>query len=573
MRLLAIVCLALGPVWSTGWAQNATSVIEGNVLGWNGEPMGLAVVEVAFRNQRVMALSGAQVRVDVGADGAYRVEVDRLGYVSLQFSGALHRRSTETLFLMQPDTIRLDVQLAPLVLDSDQSYTRITTGHTDFDYEQGAPLQQVSLEQYTATVPAPLDEVVLDSPGMFTTASADLRIALQAMNVDGFRYEGNGEFHYLAAAPADSFTLRIDAVLIPRDSLPGPQFAYGPENRWHEQFAHFHDEATTWRPPNLRRYRPDGRRRGPSASPEEQTWEQHVAVQDQAFIALRTQEPVERTFEMLNTLIEIGGYGSLFGRVERQAPGLLSNEFKRALREQIPPTSLYWNIAPALLRIFVADSPTEQADYLDAFLRDHPTASTRREVLHRLAMEAYQWEGASPRALALGERLLSEYPDTDEAEEVGRLLSEEYGLGIGDGFVQIRTGISFQEGLDEWPNMDSSTVLIDFYNLGCATCFDDLRTLSTLYATFKDDGFEIVSFAVERDLEQLYRFAADNAWPWRRYALRDGFLDVVTKVYGVTEVPHRVLYHGGKIVAVGEPLRGAALEARIRFLLDPDASP
>ncbi|MEM6645451.1 MAG: thioredoxin-like domain-containing protein [Bacteroidota bacterium] len=555
-------------------AQAPPSVIEGRVVGWDGEPMAVAVVEATFRNQRVVSSSTDKSRMEVDADGRYRVEVDRLGYVSLQFSGALHRRSTETLFLMEPGTIRLDVQLGPLILDSDQSYTRITTGHTDFDYEQGAMLEQVSLAQYTATVPAPLDEVVLDMPGMTTTAVADLRIALRDMNVDGFRYQGNGAFHYLVAAPSDSFTLRIDAELVPADSLLGAQFTYGPDDGWHEQFAAFHDEATTWMPADFfRRYRPNGQRRGPNPSPEESAWERRVAVQDQVFHALRAEESVARTFAMLRTFVEIGGFRAIYGRVDLQKPGLLSADFKRALREHIPPTSLYWNIAPALLRIFIADSPQEHADYLDAFLDDHPTPSTRRDVLHRLTMEAYQWEGSSPRALALGERLINEYPETDQAEEVGGVIGKKYGLDIGDGFVQVRTGIAFQEGLNEWPDMDSSTVLLDFYNLDCATCRDDLAILDTLYAEFQDDGFEIVSFAVERDLERLYAFVAEHPRPWRRYALREGFLDVVSRVYGVKEVPYRVLYHGGQIVGFGEPLRGAALEARIRSLLDPDASP
>ncbi|MEM1096264.1 MAG: thioredoxin-like domain-containing protein [Bacteroidota bacterium] len=576
MRYLAIVLVLAGLFGDAALAQTRTSVIEGRVVGWDGEPMAIAVVEAAFSNRRVVSSRTADSRLEVEADGRYQLEVDRLGYVSLQFSGALHRRNTKTLFLMEADTIRLDVQLAPLILDPDQSYTRITTGDTDFDYEQGAMLEQVSPTQYTALVPAPFDEVVLEMPGMTVQRLTSTRNVLQSMNVDRFRYQGDGAFRYAADAPADSFTLRIDAALVPADSATEVQFTYGTGNRWHEQFATFYDDATTWMPADYRtRFRTSAqRRRGPNPSPEERMWERRVAVQDQAFRALRTEEPVARTFAMLRTLVEIGGFQTIYGRIDMpEQPGLLSADFKRALREHIPPTSLYWNIAPTLLRVFIADSPQEHAGYLDAFLADHPTPSTRRDVLHGLTMAAYRWEGTSPRTVALAERLVNEYPETDQAEEVGGVLGDAYGLDIGDGFVQLRTGIAFQEGLDEWPNMDSSTVLLDFYNLDCATCRDDLATLDTLYAEFQGEGFEIMSFALERDLERLYQFVAENARPWRRYALRQGFLDPVARTYRVKAVPYRVLYHGGQIVAFGEPLRGAALEARIRSLLDPDASP
>jgi len=576
MRYFAIGIVLMGMLSTTVVAQAPIAVIEGRLVGWDGEPMAVAVVEAAFSNRRVVSSRTADSRVEVEADGRYRMEVDRLGYVSLQFAGALHRRNTKTLFLMEPDTIRLDVQLAPLILDPDQSYTRITTGHTDFDYEQGAMLEQVSPTQYMSTVPAPFGEVVLDTPGMLIQGLTTARIVLRAMNVDSFRYQGDGAFRYVADAPADSFTLRIDAALVPADSTTEVRFTYGVGNQWHEQFADFLAEATTWMPADYRtRFRTSAqRRRGPNPSPEERMWERRVAVQDQAFRALRTEDPVARTFAMLRTLVEIGGYRTIYGQIDMpDQPGLLSADFKRALREHIAPTSLYWNIAPALLRVFIADSPQEHADYLDAFLADHPTPSTRRDVLHRLTMAAYQWEGTSPHTLALAERLVNEHPETEQAGEIAAVLGDEYGLDIGDGFLQLRTGIAFQGAPDGWPDMDSSTVLLDFYNLACSTCGDDLATLDTLYAEFRDDGFEIMSFAVERDLEQLYTFVAENERPWRRYALRQGFLDPVARTYRVKALPHRVLYHGGQIVAIGEPLRRAALEARIRSLLAPDASP
>lgn len=165
MTRLFVVVLAL--LFGVGpYQAGAQTIISGRVLGADGEVMPATHVEVhPFYERRRMR------GVIPAPGGRYRVEIPERGLVYLEFKGPLHAGHS-VVILAEGEPVELDVQLHRAWMDTDQSFTRIVTDHTNFEYDLGTPLEEQADGSFAATVEAPGDTLTYTLPAATSQAYA-----------------------------------------------------------------------------------------------------------------------------------------------------------------------------------------------------------------------------------------------------------------------------------------------------------------------------------------------------------------------------------------------------------------
>ncbi len=190
------------------------------------------------------------------------------------------------------------------------------------------------------------------------------------------------------------------------------------------------------------------------------------------------------------------------------------------------------------------------------------------------------WLGAAYTLQAAGDTTLL-YAMIDEAERAlpGNEFIIKLSPGMGRGKI-MRAGATFPTfrmaaigGGAELTNAvfaQSRYTLVDFWGVWCAPCVWEMPVLHKAYERFSAKGFNIVSLSNDPSLRTVEKFRADK-WkmPWVNGWMgpQDRSEPALTAL-GVMMFPLAVLVDStGRIVAVSDGLRGAALERTLEKLL------
>lgn len=105
-------------------------------------------------------------------------------------------------------------------------------------------------------------------------------------------------------------------------------------------------------------------------------------------------------------------------------------------------------------------------------------------------------------------------------------------------------------------------ILVDFWASWCGPCRKEIPNLKTAYAEYAPKGFEILSVSIDKDEKAWQKALGQENMQWHN--LLDD--DKVSKSFNVKAIPATYLVDG-KGVIIGENLRGAELEAKLKELL------
>ena len=113
-------------------------------------------------------------------------------------------------------------------------------------------------------------------------------------------------------------------------------------------------------------------------------------------------------------------------------------------------------------------------------------------------------------------------------------------------------------------------ILLDFWATWCPPCRDEVPNLVKNYNKYHAKGFEVVGVSLDRkdDKPKLVSYTKENKMPWRQVFDGGYWSAAMAKAYGVQAIPFSVLIgRDGKILAVGDNIRGAELEPAIQAAL------
>ena len=197
--------------------------------------------------------------------------------------------------------------------------------------------------------------------------------------------------------------------------------------------------------------------------------------------------------------------------------------------------------------------PPEPEAYLRAVAYDHPDPSVRAQASGVLA-GALEWTEVRDRAAVERERILREFPDSDQAEDVrraygadrrvqpGRPLPDFAYPSLADSTVAIAAA-----------DLRGSTVLLDFWGTWCSPCVAGLPRLTDLYERYRADGFEIVSVAINDTPESVGAFRAERfPMPWQHAVHPEGGTVEAGKDLEFSAVPAYILVDPDGVVLLDE---------------------
>jgi thiol-disulfide isomerase/thioredoxin len=128
-----------------------------------------------------------------------------------------------------------------------------------------------------------------------------------------------------------------------------------------------------------------------------------------------------------------------------------------------------------------------------------------------------------------------------------------------------------------FPNPDGETiklsslkgklVLLDFWASWCKPCRMENPNVVRMYNKYKDKGFEVFSFSLDKDLSRWKNAIKQDGLIWPNHASDlKGWNTATIPMYGFNGIPFTVLIDkDGKIIETN--LRGPALENKLISLL------
>jgi thiol-disulfide isomerase/thioredoxin len=123
-------------------------------------------------------------------------------------------------------------------------------------------------------------------------------------------------------------------------------------------------------------------------------------------------------------------------------------------------------------------------------------------------------------------------------------------------------------GITKLSSLRGKIVLIDFWASWCRPCRAENPNVVKVYQAYKQKGFEVFSVSLDEDRAKWMQAVREDGLIWNNHVSDlAGWNSSVVPLYKIESIPFPVLIdQQGKIVALGESLRGKGLESKLKSL-------
>ena len=157
------------------------------------------------------------------------------------------------------------------------------------------------------------------------------------------------------------------------------------------------------------------------------------------------------------------------------------------------------------------------------------------------------------------EAVKASIPGKDLGEQIQKYLNVSVGYEAKDFTLSMPEGkvVSLKEYVK-----GKKIVLLDFWASWCAPCRKEGENVKSIYADFKDKGFDVLGISLDTDKAKWQKAIEEEGYEWAQVSDLLGFKSPICKQYDINGIPALFLLDGnGKIIATG--LRGDDMRKKV----------
>ena len=297
----------------------------------------------------------------------------------------------------------------------------------------------------------------------------------------------------------------------------------------------------------------------------------------------RCRHHTNQEFECLNLSFSLKIYRSLGNYTPEDmygSPEAAITAFENALAQH-PDDRRFFDLYPQLVRLYTKVGNEQSADTLIERLKSGmiPDDKGYRSVLrilgeaklyeelleiYKAAEQQYQQHPDEGRILGRLAYIYEKLGNVELAEVYHRKSDPKYEL-----WGKLLTDFSATD-LDGNPislqNYRGKVVLLDFWAVWCGPCLAEMPNLKKVYATYKEQGFDIIGISLDDKEPALRDYIKENDIQWRQiYSGKRWEDDPLAQQFKITGIPEQWLIdRDGKLIthkARAEKLEQLVVEA------------
>lgn len=530
MRLSLSIFVCLFFAYQNGSSQ---TVIKGKVLGSDGKPMERADITRVSNRSKFPRDKIKNYPVD--ENGSFEFTVSAPNLYRFWFSGAYHQKLELPIYVSEPGTIRLNIQLKPFQFKEKLSPVNfyIVRGWRekapDVDKWEKFTVGPDSSDNYTLSVKTRADTLAYyvwglakDPDSHIHGAEFDYLVPNRSNGYYSVINTEDGQKTKISFALDDypkfdkkEAKIELDA---PRETK---QFlsVYQDYERRYDEYSRYHDEQQEkgkstyeikydWDEDLIDFYEKAKNERDPFLKKAHLTFfltidfsknwnNQRNYSYDKEFA-----EQILEDFEPDSPLWSVGLYN--FGKVFRKATesDKVYDEKEKEFRE-------------------LKDEGDEYEQYMRRFVEEHPDSSIYSSRLSLGMGWAYKY-----KRFELFEKYYNKYMDlygdTRGAERIREEYNPQKKIKQGAQIPEFAFELLDSGELVTSRSLTGSQYLINFWATWCGPCVGKMEELHKIYDVFKDDGFKILNISINFKEQHVYDFREKKfPMPWLNVHLED----------------------------------------------------
>lgn len=522
---------------------NCRVEITGRLVGHNGKPMQLAHVSTPDR-------TGSLTVVAVADDnGVFRFTTDKLGRLSIVFSGTNHQPLTANLFISESihSPLPIDVSLAANVRPETIDSVLIIGDFNRFKFETGTKMQRGSDGKYFVNLDTRDDtlkyQILLFHPGVDQTEQHSINGSMS----NSYEYDLGGDYRSVLYSPGHTVRVVFDPASMPESS---PQPSINIHNEWEQAYVQYRERNA-----DRFRYIWDTQQAMAASNSAEQIMARVTdSVRREILHEFSNESDKDLRRILLMSYLQIPWYTSIDERSKKLAEEILSS---------VAPDSYLWSDASVMLQTtFTTGDITRYEDYIMAAHKAEKDTNTVPWALLQVLDLA---TAVNPNAdiMPILSLLKRRFPGSSAIDMANKQYDPGRAIMVGKtvpdfSFASLEDSTKFFSR----ESFKGKYLLIDLWATWCGPCRGEMPFLHAAFDKFHDHNIDFLSISLDGKPEDIAKYR-NGKWkmPWHHVFSNGVFKSKAAEIFQTPYIPFTILIApDSKIIAISNKLRGESLE-------------